>query len=78
MKTLNGTVVSTKMQKSAVVKVDRLWQHPLYKKRIKKSKKYLVHNSQDAQTGDRVQIQETKPISRRKRWKITKIIKKAQ
>ena len=73
MKTLVGTVISTKMEKSAVVLVERLWRHPLYRKTIHRSKKYLVHNDLNAQEGDVVEIQETRPISKRKRWRIIKI-----
>jgi len=75
MKTLIGTVISTKMQKTVVVKVDTLWQHPLYKKRVKKSKKYLAHDGLGVKEGDKVKIAETRPMSKRKRWKITEVIK---
>jgi small subunit ribosomal protein S17 len=75
LKQLIGIVVSTKMKKSAVVKVDRLWLYPLYQKRIKRSKKYLVHDERNVKEGDKVLIQECRPISKRKRFRIIKIIK---
>lgn len=78
MKTLTGTVVSTKMQKSAIVEVDSMWQHPLYKKRIKKSKRYLVHDEQGVSEGDLVEIKQIRPKSKRKRFQVIKIIKKQQ
>jgi len=78
VKTLTGTVISSKMDKSAVVLVERLWRHPLYKKTVHRSKKYLVHNQLKAKEGDVVEIKETKPISRRKRWVIIKIKQKNQ
>lgn len=75
MKKLLGTVISDKMTGSAVVVVDSAWAHPLYKKIVKRSKKYLVDNSLKAKTGDHVEIGETRPVSRRKRFAITRIIK---
>jgi small subunit ribosomal protein S17 len=76
MKQFEGVVVSDKMDKSAVVLVERLWQHPLYKKRIKRNKKYLVHNEVEAEMGNKVIIEECRPISKKKRFKIVKVIKK--
>lgn len=77
MKQVTGTVVSTKMVDSATVLVERMWKHPLYQKTIKRSKKYLVNNvgKNVAQEGDTVVIQETKPMSKNKRWEIVKIVK---
>ena len=76
-KLLTGTVVSTKMEKTVVVSVDRIMQHPIYKKTIKRSKRYKAHN-EDTQIkeGDTVQIQETRPLSKDKRFKVIGIIKK--
>jgi small subunit ribosomal protein S17 len=71
-----GKVTSTKMHKTIVVKVERHWRHPLYKKIIKKSKKYLAHDELGVKVGDKVRIHETKPISKRKRWKIIEKIEK--
>jgi len=74
-KKLTGIVKSAKMTNSAVVVVDRIKEHPLYRKRTKVSKSYLVDNQVKAKTGDKVAIEETKPLSRRKRWQIIKVLK---
>lgn len=76
MKTFIGEVVSTKMDKTAVVVVETKKAHPLYKKRVKKTKKYHAHNELEVKEGDRVLIVETRPISKTKKWKIVEIIKK--
>lgn len=70
-----GVVVSDKMDRTIVVMVERRMQHPLYKRTMKRSKKFLAHdeNSQ-AKMGDRVEIIESRPMSRRKRWTLTKVI----
>ena len=70
MRSMIGEVVSTKMQKTVTVKVERHWRHPVYKKIVKKSKKYLAHDELDVSLGDKVRIEETRPISKKKRWKI--------
>jgi small subunit ribosomal protein S17 len=68
---LTGKVVSNKMQKSATVLVERLVKHPRYHKYIKRRKTYTVHDeTNSAQPGDLVVIEESRPISRRKRWVI--------
>jgi len=70
-KRLQGIVVSDKMNKTAVVSVTRYVKHPKYQKYIKKSKKYKAHDEENkAKTGDRVTIEETRPISRDKHFKI--------
>lgn len=72
---LKGVVVSDKMDKTAVVAVSRLKKHPKYKKRYVLIKKYKVHNEKkEYQTGDKVLIQECRPISKEKKWKILKKI----
>ena len=72
MKTFQGTVVSTKMDKTVVVEVSRIWTHPLYKKTLRTTKKYLVHDEENkAKEGDTVSFTESKPISKRKRFKLT-------
>lgn len=76
MKKLVGQVVSDKMVGSAVVVVDSSWAHPLYKKIVKRSKKYLVDNPKGAHTGDKVELTECRPLSARKRFTITGVIKK--
>lgn len=75
MKTQTGIVRSAKMTKTVAVEVTRMWQHPLYQKRVKRTKKFLAHDELGAKEGDRVIIGETRPISRHKRWKVTEIIK---
>lgn len=66
-----GIVVSNKMQKTVVVKVDRTYRHPIYEKVITRGKKYYAHNeSLDLNVGDEVQIEETRPLSRLKRWRV--------
>lgn len=72
MKKLTGQVIGVKTAKTAVVSIERFWQHPLYQKRIKRSKKYLVDDQIGVKAGDRVMIQECRPISKRKRWQIIK------
>lgn len=68
---LKGIVVSAKMQKTAVVKVDRLKFHPKYKKYYKVSKKFKAHNEDNKyKEGDKVIIEQTRPLSKEKRWRI--------
>lgn len=68
---LEGTVVSTKMDKTIVVEVERKYMHPLYKKFLKSTKKYHAHNENDTiKVGDTVKIRETKPISKTKTWEV--------
>ena len=70
---LKGTVVSDKMEKTVVVEVERLKIHPKYKKRYKVSKRYKAHDEKNEyKKGDKVIIQETRPISKEKRWKVIK------
>ena len=76
MKTLTGIVTSSKTPLTVTVKVSKLWQHPIYGKRVKRSKNFLVHNDIGAKEGDSVVIGESRPISKNKHFKITKIIKK--
>lgn len=75
MKKLIATVISAKLEKSAVVLVETSFSHPLYTKLVKRSKKYLVQNDVKAVAGNQVEIQETRPLSARKRFTITKILK---
>jgi small subunit ribosomal protein S17 len=68
-KLLTGTVVSTKMQKTVIINVERKLRHPLYKKVITKNKKYQVHNElENIQVGDAVSFRETSPISKNKHF----------
>lgn len=72
-----GVVSSNKMQKTIVVTVDRKVMHPLYKKVTRKSKRFLVHDERgECQPGDRVRIEETRPLSRLKRWRVVQVISK--
>ncbi len=73
-----GTVTSTAMQKTVKVDVDRLVQHPLYKKTLRKTSTFLAHDENGScHVGDRVRIMETRPLSARKRWRVTEILSKA-
>jgi len=73
-----GTVVSAKNNKTITVKVETYKKHPLYKKRVKSSKKYAVHDeSNKAKVGDTVRIVETKPISKTKYFYLAEIVKEA-
>ncbi len=75
---LVGTVVSDKMDKTAVVQVERLVKHPLYKKYIRRRNKFAAHdNDNRCNIGDKVLITESRPISKLKRWRISDIIEKA-
>lgn len=70
---LQGTVISDKMQKTLVVKVERVKEHPKYQKRYKVHKKYKAHvETGEYHVGDKVTIEECRPISRDKRWKVVK------
>jgi len=70
---LSGTVVSAKMQDTVTVLVDRYVKHPKYKKYLRRSKKYLVHDAGNtAKVGEKVKIRETNPISKRKRFELFK------
>ena len=78
-KTRVGTVVSTKMDKTAVVQVERLIEHPLYRKTVKRSKKYHAHDEQnECSVGDTVRLMETRPLSKTKCWRVVEILQKAK
>ena len=75
---LQGTVVSNKGEKTVVVKVERRIKHPLLDKIIRRSKKYHAHDeSNEIQVGDNVRIEECRPLSREKRWRIKEITHRA-
>jgi small subunit ribosomal protein S17 len=75
----SGVVFSNKMDKTVVVIVERLVKHPKYKKYLRVRKKFKAHDERNAcNVGDRVEIIETKPLSREKRWAVLSIVKKAQ
>lgn len=75
---MTGVVVSDKMQKTIVVRVDRRVKHGLYGKYVTRSEKYKAHDEKnDAKIGDQVVVKESRPLSRDKRWVLTKILRKA-
>ena len=77
-RTLEGTVVSDKMDKTVVVRVERLVQDPRYKKYIRRYSRFMAHDeNNDCQNGDRVRIIEHRPLSKRKRWKVQETVVKA-
>jgi small subunit ribosomal protein S17 len=73
-----GIVASDKMMKTVVVRVDRLVKHPIYRKYVKRRKKFMAHDDLGAKIGDKVKIVETRPLSARKRWRVVEIIQKAE
>ncbi|MFH1379703.1 MAG: 30S ribosomal protein S17 [bacterium] len=77
-KKLQGTVVSDKRDKTRTVLVTRTFRHPMYHKVIRKSKKYHAHDEKNStKNGDLVEIQESRPLSRLKRWRCVRILKKS-
>ena len=73
-----GIVTSTAMQKTVTVAVDRLVQHELYKKTMRKTSKFLAHDENNScKVGDQVRIVETRPLSARKRWRVVEVLSKA-
>jgi small subunit ribosomal protein S17 len=77
-KELKGLVISDKMDKSVIVQVERYIQHKMYKKFVKQYKKYHAHDEKnECRIGDEVQIMETRPLSKLKRFRVTRITKKA-
>lgn len=74
-----GEVVSDKMEKTIVVKIEDSVKHPLYKKVIKRSIKLKAHDeNNECRIGDRVEIMETRPLSKDKRWRLTRIVERAK
>jgi len=77
-KTFIGEVVSDKMDKTVVVAVTRLVRHPLYEKVIKRTKKFHAHDeNNECRVGDIVEIMETRPLSKTKRWRVVRILRRA-
>lgn len=72
-----GLVTSDKMQKTVVVRVDRLTKHPKYRRYVRRTAKFMAHDEKGAATGDKVRIVETRPLSARKRWRVAEILLKA-
>lgn len=78
-KTRVGVVVSDKMQKTVVVQIERLVVVPMYKKRLRRSFNIKAHDeNQEAKPGDRVEIVETRPLSKDKRWRVRRVLQKAK
>lgn len=78
IKTRTGVVISDKMDKTVRVAIERLSQHPVYKKTIRRTKKVFAHDERnECSIGDRVLIVETRPMSKMKRWRVSKILSKA-
>jgi small subunit ribosomal protein S17 len=78
-KTLTGTVVSNKMEKSVVVSVERLVKHPVYHKYMRRKAKFMAHDEgNECRIGDRVLLTETRPLSKQKRFKVSKVLEKME
>jgi small subunit ribosomal protein S17 len=77
--TIEGVVISDKMDKTVVVRVERLVKHPVFHKYIKRYVKYKAHDeNNDCHFGDRVMIAESRPLSKEKRWRMVQIVEKAR
>jgi small subunit ribosomal protein S17 len=72
-----GVVTSAKMQKTVVVAVERLVRHGFYRKTIRRTSTFMAHDELGARAGDRVRIEESRPLSRRKRWLVAEILERA-
>lgn len=78
-KVRTGTVISDKMDKTVIVRVQTLKEHPRYKKHIQQSTRFKAHDEQNqCKVGDRVRIMETRPLSHDKRWRVVAIVEKAK
>ena len=78
-KVREGTVASTSMDKTVVVSVIERVRHPRYAKTMQRTKRFLAHDSQnDLRVGDRVRLQETRPLSKRKRWRVVEVLERAR
>ena len=73
-----GVVASDKMEKTVVVRVDRLVKHPKYRRYVRRTSKFMAHNEVEATVGDKVRIVETRPLSARKRWRVVEVVQKAE
>jgi small subunit ribosomal protein S17 len=73
-----GIVLSDKMQKTVVVRVDRLVKHPVYKRYVRRRSKFMAHNEiEGVGIGDQVRIVETRPLSAHKRWRVVEVLRRA-
>ncbi|MFB3737688.1 MAG: 30S ribosomal protein S17 [Candidatus Velamenicoccus archaeovorus] len=78
-KVRTGVVVSDKMDKTVLVKVDRKIRHPLYKKIVRRSAKLAAHDeANEAHVGDLVRVMETRPLSKTKRWRVVEVVERAE
>ena len=78
-KVRTGVVVSDKMDKTVVVRIDRQMRHPLYRKIVRHSEKLAAHDqTNDAHVGDRVRVMETRPMSKTKRWRVVEVVERAK
>ena len=78
-KVRTGTVISNKMDKTVTVLIERLVEHPFYHRVVKKSKKFFAHDESNVcQIGDKVVIMETRPLSKRKRWRVAELTEKME
>jgi small subunit ribosomal protein S17 len=78
-RTLQGKVLSAKTPKTITVEVERTYKHPLYGKYVRRRKKYMVHDEKiEARTGDLVEIESTRPLSRRKRWRLLRVVRRSE
>jgi len=76
---LTGIVISSAMDKTVVVEIESIKAHPVYKKRYRTTKKYYVHDEENqCNQGDRITISETRPLSKKKRWRILDIVQRAR
>jgi small subunit ribosomal protein S17 len=75
---VTGTVISDKMEKTVVVAVERQVRHGVYGKIQRKTSTFVAHNERNAKKGDTVDLAESRPLSRRKRWIVTRVVEKAQ
>ena len=78
-KTRTGVVLSDKMDKTVLVRIDRKVKHPVYGKIVKRSSKLAAHDEQnDAHVGDTVRVMETRPLSKSKRWRVVEVVERAE
>lgn len=78
-KIMQGRVVSDAGQKAIIVEIETRKQHPLFKKMVKKSKRFMAHDeNNECRVGDRVRIMETRPLSKRKRWRLVEVVERAK
>jgi small subunit ribosomal protein S17 len=72
-----GVIISAKTEKTVIVRVDRLVKHPIYKRYVRRRAKFMAHNELECKLGDKVRIEETRPLSARKRWRVVEVVHRA-